>query len=98
MELLVAARRDPILWNLMQELQQRSLRIFTELVWRARDLDILRPDVDVTAVAMSLQAITMGSVLIEVVGDGAPTPDAWFGLMFVLVQALFPDQIQQSAK
>jgi len=93
MELLVAARRDPMLWDLMQDLQRRSLRIYTELVSRARDLDILRRDVDVAAVAISLQAITMGSVLIEVVGDDAPSPEAWFGLMLVLVQSLFPDQI-----
>lgn len=82
-----------MLWDLMQDLQRRSLRIYTELVSRARDLDILRRDVDVAAVAISLQAITMGSVLIEVVGDDAPSPEAWFGLMLVLVQSLFPDQI-----
>lgn len=90
LELLATSRRDPELSSLMNELQVRSLRNFVEITTRARDAGLLRSELDPVALAVALSALGLGSNLISVLGDEAPTREAWFGLMLFFIQQTFP--------
>ena len=88
--LMFETRRDPELSAMMRDVQARSLSVFVELMTEAQQHGILRDDVDPTAVAVALSAINFGSNIIDVLGDHAPEPQAWWSLMAFFIGALFP--------
>ena len=93
---LVETRNDPKLRAMIQDVQARHLALFVELMSDAQNAGVLRDDVDPRAVAVALNAMYLGSNIIDVLGDHGPTPDAWWGLMSLLIAALFPPESGQS--
>ena len=91
-ELLVSTRRDPQLKELMKDLQVRSQRAFVDVLNKAQQSGKFRKDLDPVAVATAINALGLGSNIVEVLGDEGPTPEAWFGLMAFFVASMFPDQ------
>lgn len=91
-ELFLEARKDPLLAEMMRDVQTRNLHVFIELMEAAQERGILRPDVDTRAVATMLSVVNLGSNAIEVFGDEAPSPEAWWGLLLFFIGSLFPDQ------
>ena len=90
LELITTSRRDPELAAIMSDIQRRHQRYLTDLMETASARGLLRPDVDPKALAAMLVAVGMGSNLLSLLGDDAPTPDAWTRLLFVMIEALFP--------
>lgn len=90
-ELLATARRDPVLAGIMQELQIKSLKLFADVMRRAKEKGVLRPDMDPVAVAVAVSALGLGSNLISYLGESAPTPEAWTSLMTFFIATLFPE-------
>lgn len=90
LELITTSRRDPELAAIMSDIQRRHQRFLTDLMETASMRGLLRPDVDPKALAAMLVAVGMGSNLLSLLGDDAPTPDAWTRLLFVMIEALFP--------
>jgi AcrR family transcriptional regulator len=88
--LLVQTIGDPVYGEIMADVQSRSLEVFVEVLRGAQAKGFLRSDLDPVAVATALHAINFGSILIDVVGDRGPTPEAWWGLMGFFISALFP--------
>lgn len=91
-ELLVSTRRDPELRVLMHDLQVRSQRAFVDVLKKAQANGKFRSDLDPVAVATAINALGLGSNIVEILGDDGPTPEAWFGLMAFFVASMFPDQ------
>lgn len=87
---LVEARNDAELMDLMRDVQSRHINVFVELMSDAQQHGLLRGDVDPHAVAVALNAMYLGSNIIDVLGETAPSPDAWWNLMFVFLETLFP--------
>lgn len=87
---LVETRNDPTLREMMRDVQARNLELFVELMTEARNQGVLRTDVDPRAVAVALNAMYLGSNIIDVLGDHAPSPDAWWGLISLFIGTLFP--------
>ena len=59
---------------------------------KAQQSGVLRQDLDPRAVAVALNAMYLGSNIIDVVGDSAPTPEAWWSLISFFIGALFPPE------
>lgn len=95
-ELLVSTRRDPELRELMRDLQVRGQRAFVDVLTKAQQRGMFRDDLDPVAVATAINALSLGSNIVGVLGDDGPTPAAWFGLMGFFVASMFPDQPKQS--
>ena len=94
-ELLVSTRRDPELRELMHDLQVRSQRVFVDVLTKAQQLGMVRDDLDPVAVATAINALSLGSNIVEVLGEDGPTPAAWFGLMGFFLTSILPnDPIQ----
>lgn len=91
LEMLCAIRRDPELWQQVQQLHARSLARFTELMTEARSAGFLRADIDPHAIATVIQMISTGSIWIDLLGSDAPAPDAIQGVMLFFITTLFPD-------
>ncbi|MBM3798550.1 MAG: TetR/AcrR family transcriptional regulator [Actinobacteria bacterium] len=91
-ELLVSTHRDPELRELMHDLQVRSQRAFVDVLTKAQQRGMFRDDLDPVAVATAINALGLGSNIVEILGDDGPTPAAWFGLMGFFVASMFPDQ------
>jgi len=91
LEMLCAIRRDPELWEQIQQLHARSLARFTELMREAQTAGFLRAEIDAQAIATMIQMISLGSVWIDLLGADAPSPEAIQGVMLFLVSTLFPD-------
>ncbi len=89
-ELMAASRRDPEFAALMGEVQAGLLRTQIDIIGRAADKGLLREGIEPRALAMVLQALTMGSNLISLVGDEAPTPESWYGLLMFIIEQLYP--------
>ena len=87
--LMMQAHADPVFAPLIREVQMRSLAVYTDLMREAQAKGFIRPELDPAAVAAALHAINFGSVIIDVLGDGAPTRDAWWGLMMFFIGSLF---------
>lgn len=90
--ILVEARNHPELLEMMRDVQARNLNVFVELMTQAQQSGVLRQDLDPRAVAVALNAMYLGSNIIDVVGDSAPTPDAWWSLISFFIGALFPPE------
>ena len=86
----VETRNDPDLRAMMRDVQARHLDVFVELMTEAQNHGVLRRDVDPRAVAVALNAMYLGSNIIDVLGDHGPTPDAWWGLISLFIRTLFP--------
>lgn len=89
-ELLATTRRDPELAGMMAEIQRREQRFLVSLMEQARERGILRPDIDPRAMAAVLIALSLGSNNLSLLGDDAPSPEAWTQLLVTLVNLLFP--------
>jgi AcrR family transcriptional regulator len=89
--LFVETRNHPELLGMMRDVQARNLEVFVELMTEAQNTGVLRQDVDARAVAVALNAMYLGSNIIDVLGEHAPTPEAWWGLISFFVGALFPE-------
>jgi AcrR family transcriptional regulator len=87
---MAETRKDDDLAVMMRDVQAKSLAVFVELMEQAQDNDILRQDVDPTAVAVALSALNFGSNIIDVLGEHGPAPEAWWNLMTFFIGALFP--------
>jgi AcrR family transcriptional regulator len=87
--LMMQAHADPVFAPLIREVQMRSLAVYTDLMREAQAKGFIRPDLDPAAVATALHAINFGSVIIDVLGDGAPSRDAWWSLMMFFIGSLF---------
>ena len=74
----------------MRDVQARNLDVFVELMTQAQKSGVLRQDLDPRAVAVALNAMYLGSNIIDVLGDNAPTPEAWWSLISFFIGALFP--------
>lgn len=90
--ILVEARNRPDLMEMMRDVQARNLEVFVELMSQAQQSGILRQDLDPRAVAVALNAMYLGSNIIDVLGDKAPTPEAWWSLISFFISALFPPE------
>ena len=88
--ILVETRKHPELVEMMRDVQARNLEIFVELMTEAQESGMLRQDLDPRAVAVALHAMYLGSNIIDVLGENAPTPEAWWGLISFFIGALFP--------
>lgn len=95
--ILVETRNHPELTEMMRDVQARNLDVFVELMTQAQQSGILRQDLDPRAVAVALNAMYLGSNIIDVLGDDAPTPDAWWGLISFFIGALFPPDTTRHA-
>lgn len=89
---LLETRNDPALREMMRDVQSRHLALLVELMSDAQSAGVLRHDVDPRAVAVALNAMYLGSNIIDVLGEHGPSPDAWWGLMSLLIDALFPPE------
>lgn len=90
--ILIETRNHPELVEMMRDVQARNLEVFVELMTQAQRSGVLRQDLDPRAVAVALNAMYLGSNIIDVVGDSAPTPDAWWSLISFFIVALFPPE------
>ncbi len=88
--LFVETRNHPDLVEMMRDVQARNLDVFVELMTEAQKSGVLRPELDPRAVAVALNAMYLGSNVIDVLGEYAPTPEAWWNLISFFVGALFP--------
>lgn len=88
--ILVETRNHPELVAMMRDVQARNLEMFVELMTQAQKSGKLRQDLDPRAVAVALNAVYLGSNIIDVLGENAPTPEAWWGLISFFIGALFP--------
>ena len=88
--ILVETRNDPELSEMMKDLQSRNLSVFVELMTEAQDAGVLRRDLDPRAVAVALNAMNLGSNIVDVLGENGPDESAWWALMAFFVGALFP--------
>lgn len=87
---LVESRNDPELSAMMRDVQARHLAVMVELMTEAQKNGKLRADLDPRAVAVALTAMNLGSNIIDVLGDDAPDPGAWWGLLSYFIGSLFP--------
>jgi len=87
---LVESRNDPELSAMMRDVQARHLAVMVELMTEAQKNGKLRSDLDPRAVAVALIAMNLGSNIIDVLGDDAPDPGAWWGLLSYFIGSLFP--------
>lgn len=87
--LMLEAHSHPAFAPLIREVQLRSLAVYTELMSEAQAKGFIRPELDPAAVATALHAINFGSIIIDVVGEGGPTREAWWGLMMFFIGSLF---------
>lgn len=88
--ILVETRNDPELTEMMRDLQARNLSVFVELMSDAQAAGVLRQDLDPRAVAVALSAMNLGSNIVDVLGEHAPDPAAWWSLISFFIGALFP--------
>ena len=89
LSLILEAQASPEFAPLIREAQLRSLNVYADLMRDAQTRGFLRADLDSLAVATALHAINFGSIIIDVVGEGGPSRDAWWGLMFFFIGSLF---------
>ena len=90
--ILVETRNDPELAAMMRDVQGRNLEVFVELMTQAQRSGALREDLDPRAVATALTVMYLGSNFIDVLGEHAPEPGAWWGLISFFIGAMFqPD-------
>jgi AcrR family transcriptional regulator len=93
LEILVAARHDLGLSEVMHEIQVHGMTAYTQVMRDAQDHGILRSDLDPAAVAVAISALAMGAnVVISSMGDDAPKRESWFALMAFLIGALAPPE------
>lgn len=90
--MLVETRNHPELLEMMRDVQARNLEVFVELMTQAQQNGVLREDLDPRAVAVALNAMYLGSNIIDVLGEHAPDPGAWWGLISFFIGALFPPE------
>ena len=90
LEMIATTRRDPKLSAIMNEIQQRHHRYLTDVMEKAAERGILRKDVDPAAIAAMVAAIGLGSNILSLLGDRAPTPEAWQASLLVMIDMLFP--------
>lgn len=88
--ILIESRNHPDLVEMMRDVQARNLEVFVELMTQAQKSGALREDLDPRAVATALNAMYLGSNIIDVLGEHAPDPGAWWGLISFFIGALFP--------
>ena len=89
-EMLAIARRDPELRELMADLQRRHQRYLVSVMTKAQERGILRSDADPAAVAAAMAAIALGSNNLSYLDGDGPTPEAWNGLLILMINMLFP--------
>jgi AcrR family transcriptional regulator len=89
-ELLATARRDPELRELMADLQRSHQRYLVGIMSKAQERGILRQDADPAAVAAAINAIGLGSNNLSYLDADGPTPEAWSGLLLLMIDMLFP--------
>ena len=88
--ILAETRNHPELVEMMRDVQGRNLEVFVELMAQAQKTGVLRRDLDPRAVAVALNAMYLGSNIIDVLGEHAPEPEAWWGLITLFLGVLFP--------
>jgi len=89
-EMLATTRRDPELREVMADLQRRHQRYLVSIMSKAQERGILRRDADPVAVAAAINALALGSNNLSFLAEDGPTPEAWNGLMLLLIDLLFP--------
>ncbi len=89
-EMLATARRDPELRKMMADLQRAHQRHLVDITLKAQQRGILRRDVDPSAVAAAITAIALGSNNLSYLDADGPTPEAWNGLLLLMIDMLFP--------
>jgi AcrR family transcriptional regulator len=92
---LVESRYDPELRAMMRDVQARHLAVTVELMTEAQQSGKLRQDLDPRAVSVALTAMNLGSNIIDVLGEDAPDPGAWWGLMSFFIGSMFPPEGHQ---
>lgn len=89
-EMLATTRRDPELREVMADLQRRHQRYLVSIMSKAQERGILRRDADPAAVAAAINALALGSNNLSFLAEDGPTPEAWNGLILLLIDLLFP--------
>ncbi|MEY3494056.1 MAG: hypothetical protein RL413_1474 [Actinomycetota bacterium] len=89
-EMLATTRRDPELREVMADLQRRHQRYLVSIMSKAQERGILRRDADPAAVAAAINALALGSNNLSFLAEDGPSPDAWNGLILLLIDLLFP--------
>ena len=89
-EMLATARRDPELRKMMADLQRAHQRYLVDIALKAQQRGILRRDVDPSAVAAAITAIALGSNNLSYLDVDGPSPEAWNGLLLLMIDMLFP--------
>lgn len=90
-ELLAASRHDPEFATIMAEVQAVLLRSHLAIIEQSAEKGLLRGGLDPRALAVALMAVALGSNVISMLGDEAPSPEAWFGLLMFLVAQMYPE-------
>lgn len=90
LEMIAAARRDPKLAGIMEEIQRRHHRFLTDLMEKAASRGFLRAGLDPSSIAALVVAIGLGSNILGLLGEEGPTPAAWQTSLVILVDMLFP--------
>jgi uncharacterized protein (DUF2062 family) len=88
--MLAIARRDPELNAMMTQIQRRHQQYLTGIAIKAKERGILRHDAEPAAVAAAITAIGLGSNHLSYLGNEGPTREAWNGLLFTMIDMLFP--------
>ena len=90
LELIATSRRDPEMWAIMSDIQQRHQRYLSDLMEMASARGILRSDVDPKALAAMLVAVGMGSNLLPMLGTEGPDAESWSRFVLLMIGTLFP--------
>lgn len=91
LDLLVQSRHDPLLADLIRHYQINNQEVLVELMEAAQSQGYLRSDVDPRAVATMLSVVYLGSNVIDTLGESAPDQEAWWNLLFFMINSLFPN-------
>lgn len=94
--ILVETQNDQELKKMMHDVQSRHLEVVVELMTDAQNRGYLRKELDPRAVAVALSVINIGSNIIDVLGENAPEPDAWWNLMMFFINSMFPTGLTET--
>ncbi len=90
MEVIVTARHNPDLLEVLRENQSRLTAEILETIRNAKANGLVAADVDDKSLGFFLEMIPIGTALATVYGDNLPDGDKWRDFMFRVLTALMP--------
>lgn len=89
-QVLAAALDDPVLAKQLAEVQQTFLDQLGSVIASMQEQGLFRRDTDPFAVAVLLQATTIGLASVDLAPNLVPDADAWRHLMHLVLESLQP--------